>query len=165
MIGAQPFQHSERMRAIAPDVTCAWPHDGHTRDKGSGEQLINHYRRHGIKTLPVHATFPDGSNSLEAGIMEIAERAADHRLKVREDLAEWFEEYRMYHRDERGNVVSQMDDLLAATRYALMMKRYAKPAQLGVPKKWTKLYGPQPREQGPRMATGVDFNPWTGEPA
>ena len=55
------------------------------------------------------------------------------RLRVKQTLHDWFEEYRMYHRDENGNPVKIMDDLLSATRYALMMKRHAKPGVIGPP--------------------------------
>jgi len=39
-------------------------------------------------------------------------------------LTEWFEEFRLYHRKD-GKVVKEMDDLMSATRYALMMIRFA----------------------------------------
>jgi hypothetical protein len=39
-------------------------------------------------------------------------------------LHDWFEEFRLYHRKE-GKVVKENDDLMAATRYAIMMLRYA----------------------------------------
>jgi hypothetical protein len=40
-------------------------------------------------------------------------------------LSDWFEEFRLYHRQD-GRVVKQGDDLMAATRYALMMLRHAR---------------------------------------
>jgi len=46
------------------------------------------------------------------------------RLKVFSHLAEWFEEFRLYHRKD-GKVIKEFDDLMAATRYALMMLRFA----------------------------------------
>jgi hypothetical protein len=36
----------------------------------------------------------------------------------------WWEEFRLYHRKD-GKVVKQGDDLMAATRYAIMSLRYA----------------------------------------
>jgi hypothetical protein len=41
-------------------------------------------------------------------------------------LADWWEEFRIYHR-RNGIVVKERDDLMAATRYGIMMLRYAKP--------------------------------------
>jgi hypothetical protein len=39
-------------------------------------------------------------------------------------LNEWFEEFRLYHRKD-GRVHKEGDDLMSATRYAVMMLRYA----------------------------------------
>jgi hypothetical protein len=40
-------------------------------------------------------------------------------------LEEWFEEFRLFHRKD-GIIVKLNDDLLSATRYAMMMRRKAK---------------------------------------
>jgi hypothetical protein len=40
-------------------------------------------------------------------------------------LTEWFEEYRLYHRRD-GRVHEEGDDLLSATRYAVMMLPFAR---------------------------------------
>lgn len=44
------------------------------------------------------------------------------RFKVFEGLADWWKEFRMYHRKD-GRIVKQRDDLMAATRYAMMELR------------------------------------------
>ena len=36
------------------------------------------------------------------------------------------DEFENYHRDDNGNIVKLVDDLLSALRYAYMMRRYAK---------------------------------------
>jgi hypothetical protein len=46
------------------------------------------------------------------------------RFKVFKHLNDWFEEFRLYHRKD-GRVVKEGDDLMSATRYALMMLRFA----------------------------------------
>ena len=46
------------------------------------------------------------------------------RFKVFKHLNDWWEEFRLYHRKD-GLVVKEGDDLMAATRYALMMLRFA----------------------------------------
>jgi len=33
-------------------IACAWPHDGLQHDKGSGNELANQYRHHGLRMLP-----------------------------------------------------------------------------------------------------------------
>jgi hypothetical protein len=47
------------------------------------------------------------------------------RFKVFEHCTEWFEEFRQYHRKE-VRIVKAHDDLLDATRYGVMMLRFAK---------------------------------------
>jgi hypothetical protein len=47
------------------------------------------------------------------------------RLKIFDHLADVFEEFMQYHRDDRGNVVKLKDDLLSAIRYAYMHRREA----------------------------------------
>jgi len=83
--------------------------------------------------LPFHATFPDGGNGLEAGLADMLDRMKTGRLNVAEHLAEWGQEFRLYHRKD-GRVVKEQDDLLSATRYALMMLRFAKTEP--APGKW-----------------------------
>jgi hypothetical protein len=46
------------------------------------------------------------------------------KFKVFKHLNDWWEEFRLYHRRD-GRVVKEGDDLMAATRYAIMMLRYA----------------------------------------
>ena len=52
-------------------------------------------------------------------------RMQTHRLRVFSHLEEWFEEFRLYHRKD-GMIVKMTDDLLSATRYGMMMRRFAK---------------------------------------
>jgi hypothetical protein len=40
------------------------------------------------------------------------------------NLNDWFAEFRMYHRKD-GKVVKKQDDLMAATRYGVIMLRHA----------------------------------------
>ena len=54
------------------------------------------------------------------------ERMQTGRLRVFKHLSDWFEEFRLYHRED-GKVVKLRDDLMSATRYALMCLRFAKP--------------------------------------
>lgn len=106
-------------------VPVAWPHDGLQHDKGSGQQLAKQYKAAGLNMLPERATFDDGTNGLEAGLMDMLERMETGRWKVFSTVTEWFDEFRLYHRKD-GSVVKEFDDLISASRYALMMKRFAK---------------------------------------
>ena len=46
------------------------------------------------------------------------------RFKCFSNLNDWFEEFRMYHRKD-GKIIKERDDLMSATRIAVMMQRYA----------------------------------------
>ena len=74
--------------------------------------------------LHQHAQFEDGSVSVEAGLADMLIRMEGGRFKVLKHLNEWFEEFRLYHRKD-GRVHKEGDDLMSATRYAVMMLRYA----------------------------------------
>lgn len=123
-----PVLQSAALRSWGDWLPWAWPHDGLQHDKGSGEQLADQYRRQKLNLLPQRATFSDGTNGVEAGVMEMLDRMQTGRLKVFSNLGEWFEEFRLYHRED-GKIVKLHDDLLSATRYAMMMLRYAKNGQ------------------------------------
>src|SRR5262249_34679736 len=54
------------------------------------------------------------------------DRMRGGRFKVFDDVSnDWWEEFRLYHRKD-GRVVKENDDLLCATRYAIMMLRHAR---------------------------------------
>ena len=118
--------HAAAIRAWGSEwVPIAWPHDGLAADKGSGEELAAQYRAQHLAMLPERSTFEDGKSSgVEAGLMLMLDRMQTGRLKVFSHLNDWYEEFRLYHRKD-GKVVKEHDDLLSATRYALMMLRFA----------------------------------------
>ena len=107
---ATPMHHASALKPWG-NIKYAWPHDGLQHDKGSGIPLADMFRKEGLDLLPDHARFPDGSNSVEAGILEMLTRMETGRFKVYRHLAEWFEEFRMYHRSE-GKIKKEYDDIL-----------------------------------------------------
>lgn len=122
---ATPVIHAAAFRARGAWIPMAWPHDGYQHSKDSGEALAAQYRRQGVNLLPDHAAFPDGSIGVEAGLMELLDRMLTGRFKVARHLADWWEEFRLYHRAD-GKVVKEYDDLMAATRYLIMSLRFAR---------------------------------------
>jgi phage terminase large subunit-like protein len=123
---ATPIMFAGGVRTWGEAIPFSWPHDGLQHDKGSGKTLAEQYKEAGINMLNQRATFDDGSYGLEAGLMDMLDRMQTGRLKVSRMLADWWEEFRIYHR-RNGIVVKERDDLMAATRYGIMMLRYAKP--------------------------------------
>ncbi len=124
---ATPPIHASAIRKWG-DLPVAWPHDGHQHDRSSGEPLSMLYRHEGLRMLPEHATFIRGGYSLEAGVMDMLTRMQTGRFKVFSTLADWFGEFRLYHRKD-GKIVKKNDDLLSATRQAVMALRFARPKE------------------------------------
>lgn len=104
----------------------AWPQDGLQTEKGSGLQQKSYYSDAGFLMLEEPAQWIDGSRSVEAGLFELHDLMSSGRFKVFRGLRDWFEEFNFYHRDDKGRIVKKRDDLLDATRYAYMMRRFAK---------------------------------------
>ena len=121
---ATPVIHAAAVKPWGDWVPCAWPHDGLQHDKGSGEELARAYAKHGLSMLPDRATFEDGTNGVEAGVLEMLERMQTGRWKGLSTCGAWFGEFRLYHR-EGGRLVKVNDDLISASRYAYMMRRHA----------------------------------------
>jgi phage terminase large subunit-like protein len=120
-----PIVHAAAVKAWGNWMNVAWPHDGHRVEAIAGAQMAQEYREHGLRMYFEHATFDNGSNSLEAGVIDILDRMRSNRWKVFNTCPMWLEEFRGYHRKD-GRIVKERDDLLSASRYALMMKRIAR---------------------------------------
>jgi hypothetical protein len=119
------------IRARGEWIPVAWPHDGLQHDKGSGEVLAKQYKTERVAMLKDRATFEDGkSNGLEAGVLQMLDRFQARKLRVFDHLEDWFQEFRLYHRKD-GLIVKLRDDLMSATRIAMMMRRKAITEQEG----------------------------------
>lgn len=113
-------------------VPVAWPHDGMNREKSGGRTLADSYREHGVNMLSKSARYPKvpgedekgGPQPVEPIVNEVLERMGTGRFKAFANLSEFFEEKRSYHRKD-GQIVPKRDDILKATFYAVMMRRYA----------------------------------------
>lgn len=121
---ATPIVHAAAVKPWGAWLPWAWPHDGNN-DTAAGENLSKQYGEQGLSMLSERATFEDGSNSVEAGIMEMLDRMLTGRFKVFRTCGAFLEERRMYHRKD-GKIVKERDDVISAARYAVMMKRFAK---------------------------------------
>lgn len=135
-------------------IPVVWPHDGHKRqevEKGHKE-LADMYRETGLKSMwSTHATHATGNYEVAPGIHEIWQRMKTQRFRVFSTEEDWLAEFRMYHRKE-GQIVKLNDDLMDATRVAVMMRRYAIEDQSA----WDELGG------DPRDAARADDAPITG---
>lgn len=118
--------HASAIKAKGKRVPMAWPQDGLKRDPKGGKQYAQLYREEGVAMLPEPARYMDDrGNSVEAGCADMLTRMETGRLKVASHLADWWEEFRLYHRED-GVIVKEGDDLMDATRYAIMSLRFAR---------------------------------------
>lgn len=123
---ATPIEHAAALRPWGKTLPWAWPRDGRRETlEGAGVALSKQYEDQGLHMLHEHAQFEDGSVSVEAGLMDMLTRMQTGRFRVFRELNDWWEEFRLYHRKD-GKVVKEGDDLMSATRYAVMMLRYAR---------------------------------------
>lgn len=120
-----PAHHAAILKQWGVTLPWVWPHDGNQADKGSGLQLAKQYRTAGLNMHHENVTFEDGSNGVEAGIMEMLTRMNEGRWKVFETCRMWLDEFSMYHRKD-GLIVKENDDLISASRYATMGRRFAR---------------------------------------
>jgi len=125
---ATPLEHTATLRQWG-EFPWAWPHDGHAQMKDGGKTFRDQYTEAGLNMLASHATHPDGGYGVEAGIMEILTRMQTGRFKVFSHLADWWSEFRLYHRKD-GKIHKERDDIMDATRIAVMAMRFAVDAAL-----------------------------------
>ena len=128
----------------AENIPTAWPQDGLQHEKGRQDSVQQkvHYEKAGFKMLSAHATWPEGGNSVESGLYAINDLMRKGKFKIFRGLVPLLEEFRQYHRDDKGRIVKVRDDLLDAMRYAYMMRRHAKRyGDIGKPKKHLKPAG------------------------
>lgn len=119
-------------------VPVSWPHDGMNTEKSGGGKVKEAYVKHGVNMMSKSARYPKstGQDSEKGGaqdqwpvIDEVRERMMTGRFKVFSTQQQWLEEKRNYHVKSTNSgevkIVSRRDDMLKATFYAVMMKRYA----------------------------------------
>lgn len=144
--GETAVYHAAAINARGRDIPVAWPHDGLNREKSGGKNLAQQYRSYGVNMLGKSAHYRPkagekpklGAQDTEPVVYEVLERMKTGRFRVFSNLSDWFSEFRSYHRKD-NRIVRVKDDIMSATFYAVMMKRYA---MAGTPLKDSPI--PQP---------------------
>jgi phage terminase large subunit-like protein len=128
---ADPITHAALINSRGKWIPVAWPKDG-LNETAVGPQLARQYREAGVNMIHEHAQFlpmgegepPQTTVSVEAGVTEMLTLMQMGQWKVFSHLNDWFTEFSGYHR-LNGKIVKKDDDAMSASRYALMMDRYA----------------------------------------
>jgi terminase large subunit-like protein len=110
------------------------------RSQRDGQQLLQDYLDLGLK-------LELADNGVESGLLAMWNRMSTGRLKVFRNLSNWLQEFRLYRRDEKGNVVKQFDHEMDASRYLesrISEFKCKKPQEV----KQVEYYDPRERELG-----------------
>lgn len=109
----EPSIHATAIKARGEWIPGAIDPAARGRSQRDGEQLIQDYRNLGLKLTPA-------VNAFEAGLYDTWERLSTGRLKLFKTLQNTQAEYRLYRRDENGNVVKEFDHLMDCMRYIVL---------------------------------------------
>ena len=111
--GALPSVHVQGMSGPGLWIPIAIDHAARGRSQIDGENLFKIYEDLGLK---LH----NADKAVEAGLYTCWERLEGGKVKIFEDLKMFREEYLVYMKDEKGNVVKKNDHIMDAFRYAQM---------------------------------------------
>lgn len=133
---AEPPIHAEAIKARGDWIRGVG--DAAAINSYDGRSFLDIYR-----SLGLDVDLPD--KAVEAGIQRVWERLSAGKLKVFASCRAWFDEYRLYRRDEKGRIVKADDHLMDASRY-LVVSGLERARTRPVPKVGAPM--------GPPMTTG-----------
>lgn len=110
---AEPATHVDAIKARGEWIPGVIDPASSGASQIDGRRLADEYASMGL-----WLTFAE--NAVEAGIHAVYRRMVSGRLKVFKSLSPWFEEFRLYRRDENGKIVKDNDHLMDGTRYLIM---------------------------------------------
>lgn len=110
---AEPPIHAAAINARGDWIPGVFDPAARGRSQIDGQTLLEKYVDLGLKLSPAQ-------NAVEAGIYEVWTRLSTGRLKVFKSLNNWIQEFRLYRRNEKGQIVKEKDHLMDATRYLVM---------------------------------------------
>jgi len=110
---AQPPIHAAAIHARGKWIPGVIDPAARGRSQRDGLKLMDDYLGYGL-----NLSLTD--NALEAGIYKVWTMLSTGRLKVFSTLVNWFMEFRLYRRDEKGKVIAERDHLMDNTRYLVL---------------------------------------------
>lgn len=113
---AEPAVHAEAIKARGDWITGVCDPAARSSSQRDGEKLVDLYRQLGLKLVLA-------DNSVDAGIYDTWAALSTGRLKVMSHLLNFFNEYRLYRRDENGKIVKKHDHLMDVMRYIVRSGR------------------------------------------
>jgi phage terminase large subunit-like protein len=114
--GQLPSVHVQGIAPIGQWIPIAIDHAAHGRSQIDGQNLFDMYKDLGL-------TLHNANKAVETGLYTCWELLANKKVKIFNDLNRFQEEYLVYQRDEKGNVVKKDDHMMDSFRYAIMTGR------------------------------------------
>lgn len=108
-----PLIHATAVKARGDWMVGAMDSAAWGRSQRDGEQLMVEYMDCGLKLV-------NANKAVEAGLYHVWQLLETGRLKFFNTLRNTAAEYRIYRRDEKGDVVKENDHLMDALRYMCM---------------------------------------------
>jgi phage terminase large subunit-like protein len=130
---SEPSSHAATIRARGDWIPGVIDTAARGRSQIDGDNLMQMYKDLGLK-------LNDADKAVETGLFTVWELLSTGQLKVFSDLKNFWNEYRLYRRDEKGKVIKTNDHIMDALRYAMMGRDVAKPEYI-VTKK-ARVYTP-----------------------
>lgn len=110
---AEPIIHADAIKGRGDWIPGVIDPASRGRGQKDGDQLLQQYVELGLG-------LQTAVNAREAGLYAVWQRLSGGKLKVFKSLGNWQSEFRLYRRDEKGNVVKENDHLMDATRYLVV---------------------------------------------
>jgi len=109
----EPIIHADGIKARGVWIPGVIDSAAHGRSQEDGKQLYEIYTTLGLD-------IENANKSIEAGLYQVWQMLSTNRLKVFGSLVNWFSEFRIYRRDENGQIVKDKDHLMDCMRYLVM---------------------------------------------
>lgn len=106
----EPAIHAQAIKSRGEWIEGAIDPAARGRSQVDGAKLMEIYAELGLHLTPA-------MNAVEAGLYDVWELLSAGKLKVFKTCRAYFEEYRLYRRDEKGKVVKTHDHIMDAKRY------------------------------------------------
>jgi len=120
---ALPVVHAASIKSVGSWITGALDPAARGRNQKDGTKLIEEYRKEDLNLVIAN-------NAVESGLHKCLKLFQEDRIKVFSTLNNFFTEYRLYRRDEKGKIVKKMDHLMDDLRYLLNTPNIFKTQQI-----------------------------------
>lgn len=110
---AEPATHVDAIKARGAWIGGVIDPASRGRSQKDGVALLDEYQRMGLD-------LDLADNSVESGIHAVYRRMVSGRLKVFSPCVGFWDEYRLYRRDENGKIVKDNDHLMDCLRYLVV---------------------------------------------